>query len=159
MQTVTTRRQLAGQAHSVPADLFLPRLTNVRQRGPGSWVSCCPAHEDRSPSLSIRELADSTLLIKCFAGCSALTIVNAVGLELRDLFPQPAKENYGDRQAIPRPPPFPWRDAIKSLAHHLKVVQIGAARLAAGDELSEQDLDAMNRAAVAVYELLEEVRS
>jgi hypothetical protein len=29
----------------------------------------CPAHNDRNPSLSIREAADGKILIKCHAGC------------------------------------------------------------------------------------------
>jgi putative DNA primase/helicase len=35
----------------------------------GRWWSCrCPAHDDRAPSLSIRD-GDRGLIVKCFAGC------------------------------------------------------------------------------------------
>ena len=33
---------------------LLDRLTGVKQTAPGRWIAKCPAHEDRSPSLSIR---------------------------------------------------------------------------------------------------------
>ena len=71
---------------------FLCQLDRVRQTPRGSMTRC-PAHEDRSPSLSIRE-ADDRILLHCFAGCTPQDIVGALGLELRDLFfnqnPDPA---------------------------------------------------------------------
>lgn len=48
---------------------FLARLDGVRETARGSWVARCPAHEDRKPSLAIRELNDGTVLVHCFAGC------------------------------------------------------------------------------------------
>ena len=38
-----------------PAENVLSRLDKVRQRQPGQWSARCPAHIDKSPSLSIRE--------------------------------------------------------------------------------------------------------
>lgn len=52
--------------------------------GRGLWT--CPAHEDRSPSLSVNEGDDGRVLINCFAGCEAAAVVEAIGLNLRDLF-------------------------------------------------------------------------
>ena len=66
------------------ADL-LARLRNVRPGSTG-WTAHCPGHEDRENSLSIGVGDDGRLLVKCFAGCAAEAIVNALGLELRDLF-------------------------------------------------------------------------
>ena len=37
---------------------LLSRLDKVRQSGPDSWMACCPAHEDKSASLSIRHADD-----------------------------------------------------------------------------------------------------
>ena len=48
---------------------------------------CCPAHDDSNPSLSVSEGDDGRVLLKCFTGCSAESICNAVGLEIRDLMP------------------------------------------------------------------------
>lgn len=67
---------------------ILNRLEGVRETGAGKWIAKCPAHEDRSPSLSIRETDDGTVLLYDFGGCDSLSILQAVGLEFRDLFPR-----------------------------------------------------------------------
>jgi hypothetical protein len=33
-------------------------------------MACCPAHDDRNPSLSVRRAPDGRVLVHCFAGCS-----------------------------------------------------------------------------------------
>jgi len=72
--------------HSFPLERLLAMLPNARRSGVG-WSAKCPAHEDRRASLSIRSTGDGTVLVRCFAGCSAHDVVKSVGLELRDLFP------------------------------------------------------------------------
>jgi hypothetical protein len=44
---------------------------------PGGGLCRCPAHEDRTPSLSIR-VGRSRLLLHCFAGCDATDILKAL---------------------------------------------------------------------------------
>ena len=66
---------------------LLTRLSKVKQTGAGKWVACCPAHEDRSPSLSIKQ-ADDKILIYCFAGCDVDDVVGSVGMSLSDLMPE-----------------------------------------------------------------------
>ena len=56
------------------------------QSGAG-WSTRCPAHEDRSPSLSISETPDGRVLVNCHAGCCVDEVLDAVGLEAIDLFP------------------------------------------------------------------------
>ena len=43
---------------------LLDRLPGVRKTGPGRWIAPCPAHEDRRPSLSIRELEDGSRFLR-----------------------------------------------------------------------------------------------
>lgn len=48
----------------------------------GSWhdtsgMCRCPAHDDRSPSLSVR-IGRTRLLLKCFAGCDTLDVIRAI---------------------------------------------------------------------------------
>lgn len=81
---------------------LLSRLEGVRDKGNGQYVARCPAHEDRSPSLSVRVESDGTILLHCFAGCTPLEVLHAVGLELPDLFPdevgyQPRKPHWDAR--------------------------------------------------------------
>jgi len=80
-----------------PVDLVLSRLQRVRRSGRG-WTACCPAHNDKTPSLSIAEGDDGRLLLHCFGGCEAATIVAAIGLELADLF---AEDEDRDRSFYP----------------------------------------------------------
>jgi hypothetical protein len=70
-----------------PTDLVLSRLRGKRRSG-GGWIACCPAHEDRSPSLSICEGRDGRVLIYCHAGYPTTAVLAALGLQMRDLFVQ-----------------------------------------------------------------------
>lgn len=85
-----------------PAERLLTRLTSVRQTGPGRWMARCPAHDDRSPSLSIRQGGDGRVLIHCFAGCPVEDVVAAIELDLADLFPKRLRHTSG-RPARPAP--------------------------------------------------------
>jgi hypothetical protein len=64
---------------------LLGKLDGVRSRGTGKWSARCPAHQDKSPSLSIHE-GERGVLVKCFAGCTVTDITGALGLRLADLF-------------------------------------------------------------------------
>lgn len=77
------------------AENLLARLDHVRATDQGQWIARCPAHDDRGPSLAIREAGDGRTLIHCFAGCPAAAVMAAVGLELRDLFPDRDHDDAG----------------------------------------------------------------
>ena len=53
------------------------------------FIARCPAHEDRSPSLSIREGQDGRTLLHCFAGCSVESVCHALKIKVSDLFSGP----------------------------------------------------------------------
>ena len=63
---------------------LLPQLDDVRPSSRG-YVACCPAHDDRHPSLSI-SAGQRGILVKCWAGCSLMQICESLGIEQRDLF-------------------------------------------------------------------------
>ncbi|MFQ8432891.1 toprim domain-containing protein [Amaricoccus sp. W119] len=42
-----------------------------------SWTARCPAHDDREPSLSIRD-ADGKVLVRCHAGCDQRDVIAAL---------------------------------------------------------------------------------
>lgn len=65
-------------------------LVQARRTGVGKWQARCPAHNDRSPSLSIRAGDDDRVLVLCRAGCSLDSILAALKLARRDLFAGPA---------------------------------------------------------------------
>ncbi|MEE1923202.1 virulence-associated protein E [Pseudomonas sp. 148P] len=88
-------------------DKVLNRLDKVKSAGADKWKSCCPAHDDKHPSLAISETSEGVVLLKCWAGCTTKEIVSAIGLELRDLFP-------GDKQ--------PRRGPSKAAIEHERMV-------------------------------------
>jgi phage/plasmid primase-like uncharacterized protein len=55
-------------------------LTKYAKKCSGGWVDRCPAHDDKSPSLSVKETSDGKLLLHCFAGCSFDEIIKAAAM-------------------------------------------------------------------------------
>jgi len=70
---------------SAPVARLLDRLERVRADR-GGWRARCPAHDDRTPSLSIAEGDDGRALLFCHAGCNFDEITTALGLETSELF-------------------------------------------------------------------------
>jgi hypothetical protein len=68
---------------------LVPKNQNPRisQQGVESYKALCPAHHDKSPSLSLGIARDGRFLVHCFAGCEARAVLAAVGLSLSDLYP------------------------------------------------------------------------
>jgi len=64
----------------------LGRYGHHAARSGSGWTCRCPAHEDRNPSLSINAGSDGSVLVHCHAGCSVESVVEAVGLGMKDLF-------------------------------------------------------------------------
>ena len=129
---------------------LLSRLDKVRQSGPDSWMACCPAHEDKSASLSIRHADDKTL-IHCFAGCSVQEVVDAIGLEISDLFPP--SESFGK----PERRPFPAMDALRGIAFEALVVSAAASALLAGHPFTQVNRERLSMAAVRIQSALSAV--
>jgi len=125
------------------AETLLSRLDKVRRTGAGRWIARCPAHDDKSPSLSIRELDDGRTLVHCFAGCSVREVVTAVGMELSDLFP-PRPLLDGRK---PERRPFSSDDALRCLAFEARLVRLAALETLEGKPLSDADFE---RLALAV---------
>lgn len=74
--------------HRPPIERVLDRLPSKARRSGRGWTARCPAHEDRTPSLSITEATDGKVLVKCWAGCSTEAVLAALGLRWPDLFPR-----------------------------------------------------------------------
>lgn len=96
---------------------LLERLQDVRKTGRERWIAKCPSHDDKSPSLSVAE-KDGKILLYCFAGCGAQEIVNAMGLELSDLFPEKLEFSRG---GVPR---FPAHEILTGLADEILIVTL-----------------------------------
>ena len=55
-----------------------------RKTGSG-WSARCPAHDDRTPSLSLRDSGDGKVLVHCHAGCTQGSVITV--LKQRGLWP------------------------------------------------------------------------
>lgn len=120
---------------------FLSRLSKVRATGKDSWVACCPAHEDKSPSMTVRETDDGRVLIHCFAGCPPASILGAVGLDFDALFPEPLAP------AKPMRRPFPAADVIECVAEEARIASVIASDMANGKTVSDADRKRLSIAA------------
>ena len=117
------------------ADRILPLLDKVKRKGDNSWLACCPAHNDKNPSLAITE-KDGRVLLHCFSHqCDISDIVKAVRLEITDLFPESIKVEGGRPIKKKR---FPAEAILEALADELAITEIGLAVLANGGTLNEK---------------------
>lgn len=72
-------------------DEFIARFPRAKKTARGFTVNC-PAHQDKTPSLDVDEGKDGSILLTCRSGnCTAEQIVTAMGLTLKDLFPDKDK--------------------------------------------------------------------
>ena len=121
--------------------VLVDRLEGVKETGRDRWLARCPAHDDSSPSLSIRELEDGRTLIHCFAGCDALSVVHAVGLEMSDLFPERL-----DDQFKPTKSRIPARDLLTVLNSEAIAVGIIAGTFMETRKLDEDSWQRLSSA-------------
>lgn len=101
---------------SAALDLVLSALSGVREVGT-HWQARCPAHDDKKPSLSVKD-GERGVIVKCWSGCSFASIVEAMGLRASDLFHLPMSEDEIARRA--------GLATRAVLAHHALVVLIAA---------------------------------
>jgi len=124
---------------------LLNSLGKVKGRN-GSWTAACPAHADKSPSLAVRQVEDGRILLHCFGGCSVHDVLGAVGMDMSDLFPDTGE----NKKAIK--PAFYATDLLRVIAFESLVVSIGASDMSKGKQLSEKDLQRMQKAAHRIQE-------
>ena len=61
------------------SDVIKPfrELDRFRANATNRYVACCPAHDDKFPSLSLTDVGDK-VLFHCFAGCSQGEVIDAL---------------------------------------------------------------------------------
>lgn len=124
-----------------PIDLVLGKLSDygLKSSGRGRWVARCPAHQDRSPSLSVSEGDDGRVLMHCFAGCEIEQVCANLMLDLGDLFP-PKPEGYGSGAPAARRARITYLQALQIVKAEVLLVHTAACNLAAGHALTPEDL-------------------
>src|SRR5258706_10171523 len=136
---------------SVSAEALLSHLDGVRRTGAGRWLAKCPAHDDRTASLAIRELDDGRVLLHDFAGCEPEHVLSAVGLTFDALYPErPTGERKPERR------PFPAADVLRAVSLEALIVVLAASDVANGKLLSEFDLERLKVASARISAAVEE---
>jgi hypothetical protein len=130
------------------AETLLSRLTKTKRRGRDSWLACCPAHDDKRASMTVRELPDGRVLVHCFAGCSVEEILGAVGLEFDALFP----EKPIDHHVKPERRPFHAGDVLEAIRAELDIASLVMSDMAQGRAASTEDLERFRVASRRVNE-------
>ena len=113
---------------------ILARLNKVKKSGKG-YIACCPAHEDKSPSMVLKD-DDGTVLIHCFAGCGIDEIMGAIGMDASELFPPKESHSKGIKKAAFNP-----YNVLEALMTELTIVTMYAGDLKKGKEISKKDYD------------------
>lgn len=137
---------------SSPVNILLSRLESVKKTGRG-WVARCPAHQDRTASLSIAEGDDGRALVHDFAGCSATDVLGAIGLDVADLFPNRERRDLSPierRQRRDYAQAAQVRAALNVLGFEAKIVSIAARDLAAGRALDVNDCERLTLAVTRI---------
>ena len=118
------------------AETLLSRLESVKKTGDSKWLACCPAHEDRTQSLSIREMDDCRILVHDFGGCSVEEVLSAIDLTFDDLFPprRPTAVGYRSERR-------PWipSDVFEIARHEIMIVSLIGCDLHKHKAIAEAD--------------------
>jgi hypothetical protein len=122
----------------------LDRLAKVRGKN-GRYTASCPAHEDKSPSLALRELDDGRILLHCFGGCSTDAVLGAIGLEMTDLFPDKV-------DSAPVRSPFSAADLLRIIHMETLIVNICAEDMSQGKALTSEDRERLKLATERICE-------
>ncbi len=103
-------------------------LNKVRWHGDYKFSACCPAHDDRNPSLSVSE-SNGKILVKCFAGCTQEEVIGS----LRDLglWHTASRHQLERRKRV---------EQEKDIRHHQRMILLGVALTT---ELSDADIAQM----------------
>ncbi len=108
-------------------ETLLDRLDGVKHTGPGRFMARCPAHDDRSPSLGVKDCGDGVTVVNCLAGCETEDVLSAVGLTFSDLYPERIATEHSYKPVRQR---FDARQVLEGISHEVIVVCLIAEKYA-----------------------------
>ena len=147
LNKAATLNQQVHYSSAPDIDQIISRLDKVRQHKKGRYMALCPAHKDRSPSLSLSQGDDGRILMHCFAGCNIEDICSAIGLEVKDLFPRTDRHQY---KTLPDWKRQRYQDA---LSRERLIIAMAKADKEKGRPLSKIDTDRVIQAGDRVRKL------
>jgi len=134
-------------------DLVLNLLSGVKNVRNREFSALCPVHNEKTPSLRIKELDGERIIMHCFGcGANGIAVIDALGLDASVLFPPRPKNERGGfkRERIT----FPAHDILKSIRHESTIVMLAASDILNGVAVSKADFSrielAYNRLSAAV---------
>jgi hypothetical protein len=92
--------------------------------GHGRAQAQCPAHQDRTPSLTIYRKQGRIKLV-CWPGCDDQDVLAALGLSVRDLYDEPKTPTYNTVRHQPFKPAQPTTRTERALEHLLSLPDLG----------------------------------
>lgn len=76
---------------------ILAKFPDAKQQG-DEYIARCSAHDDSTPSLSLKRGDNGGTVLKCHAGCKTESVVASVGLSMADLMPPRDDSGRGPRK-------------------------------------------------------------
>lgn len=145
----------------IDIDQFLSMLDGVRKVGNDRWKAKCPSHEDKTPSLSIRQAEDGRILLHDFGlDCDINDICAALGLRVADLMPPRLDRPYmrpeerGTNVTGARA-----NDFLELIDHEARVVYLIVVRLlTTGVDIRDDELMRLRRAYETISNLRDTIR-
>jgi len=98
-------------------------------------MACCPAHDDKDPSLSVTDTEDDKVLVHCHAGCPFPNVAHE--LRKQNLWPEPTDEQ---RQAAKQ------RRQQKAVEHAETVLMVAEDK----ENLSSKDAQTVAAARITI---------
>jgi hypothetical protein len=117
----------SNRGDEMSIQLLLSRLEGVRNTGADRWIARCPAHDDKSPSLSLAVGDNGTPLLNCFAGCDPLSVLESVGITWADLLGEGLPHTQSQKKRV-----LSCCDALRILSLESNVLLFAASDLLAG---------------------------
>ena len=131
------------------ASNLLNHLSRIKKTGADRWMACCPAHQDKTASLSIKDLPDGRVLLHCFAGCDPDSVLAAIGLTFADIMPERLPGEFKPVRHA-----FSAFDALRALVADLLFIRLCVLSLAQGRALIESDREALHQSAYRIENAL-----
>lgn len=130
------------------SDALLNALKGVRSRGNGQYMAQCPAHPDKTASLSVKCCDDGRVLLHCFAGCQPDDVLGAVGLEFSHIMPERLGHDLPKARHV-----IPASDALRILRREMTLIGIVGSDMLEGRSIDEPTWQRFAEASARVHEI------
>ena len=111
----------------------------VRETGNGQYSCRCPAHEDKSASLGIKQGDGDRILLNCFASCDVKTILESAGLEWKDILPNNELHQAEGYKFNPYA-------VLKMIRDEVLIIGLASVDIRAGKPLNDKEHDRLLKA-------------